>query len=72
MGKGRNEGEGGGLSAASALQYELVLRGLDGFLQGRPATDESVAARIDGLRRREVAHSSAAAIVSALARRSRQ
>ena len=43
MGKGRNEGKSGELSATSARSYESALRGLDGFLQGMPATDESVA-----------------------------
>lgn len=42
MGKGK--GEDGVLSAASVRAYESALRGLDGFLQGRPATDEAVAA----------------------------
>ena len=71
MGEGRNAGKGGDLSASSKRSYESALRGLDGFLQGRPATDGSVAAHINGLRRRGASRSSAEAVVSALAWRGR-
>ena len=71
MGEGRNEGKGGELSASSARSHESALRGLDGFFQGRPVTDGSVADHIDGLRRRGASRSSAEAVVSALAWRGR-
>ena len=68
---GGRMGKGGNLSASSKRSYESALRGLDGFLQGEPATDKSVAAHMDGLRRRGASRSSAEAVVSALAWRGR-
>ena len=68
----RKAGGDRALSKHTLRCYELALRKLDGFLQGAPVTDGSVARHIDGLRRRGASRSSAAAVVSAVAWRFRR
>ena len=65
-------GGDGALSKNTLRCYEWALRRLDGFLQGAPATDESVARCIDGMRRSGAGRSSAFTVTSAIAWRFRR
>ena len=68
----RRTGGDRALSKHTLRRYELALRKLDGFLQGAPATDGSVARHIDGLRLDGASRSSAVAVISAVAWRFRR
>ena len=63
----RRAGGDGALSKHTPRCYEWALRRLDGFLQSAPATDESVARHIDGMRRSGAVRSSAFTAASAVA-----